>query len=185
MLKQAKAEGVSLVGPRGLLAGVTKTVLQAALDTEMADHLGHEKGDRPPFPAANHRNGTSPKTVLTEVGPIPLESRPAGPDWIYRVLLVDAIFVKIRVGAMANRPVYEALGINCHRQRDVLGMWAGTGGEDAKAWMGILAELRNRGVEDSLHCGLRRREGAARRRSARSGRRRPSSCASCIWSGRA
>ena len=73
LLEQAKTEGVSLVGPGGLLAGVTKTVLQAALDAEMADHLGYERGDRPPFPAGNHRNGTSPKTVLTEVGPIPLE----------------------------------------------------------------------------------------------------------------
>ena len=73
LLERAKAEGVSLVGPGGLLAGVTKTVLQAALDAEMADHLGYEKGERPPFPAGNHRNGTSPKTVLTEVGAIPLE----------------------------------------------------------------------------------------------------------------
>jgi hypothetical protein len=64
---------VFLVGPGGLLAGVTKTVLQAALDAEMADHLGYDKGERPPFPAGNHRNGTSPKTVLTEVGAIPLE----------------------------------------------------------------------------------------------------------------
>ncbi len=73
LLDQAKMEGVSLVGPDGLLAGVTKAVLQAALDAEMADHLGYEKGERPPFPCGNHRNGTSPKTVLTEVGPIPLE----------------------------------------------------------------------------------------------------------------
>jgi putative transposase len=73
LLEQAKAEGVSLVGPGGLLAGVTKTVLQAALDAEMADHLGYEKGERPPLPVGNHRNGTSPKTVLTEVGPVPLE----------------------------------------------------------------------------------------------------------------
>jgi putative transposase len=64
---------VSLVGPGGLLAGVTKTVLQSALDAEMADHLGHAGGERPPFPSGNHRNGTWPKTVLTEVGPIPLE----------------------------------------------------------------------------------------------------------------
>src|SRR5215469_8144498 len=73
LLDRAKAEGVSLVGPGGLLAGVTKTVLQAALDAEMADHLGYDKGERPPFPAGNHRNGSSPKTVLTEVGPIPLQ----------------------------------------------------------------------------------------------------------------
>jgi hypothetical protein len=38
-LERAKIEGVFLVGPGGLLAGATKTV-QAALDAEMADHLG-------------------------------------------------------------------------------------------------------------------------------------------------
>ena len=64
------------------------------------------------------------------------------------MLLIDAIFVKIRDGSVANRPVYVALGVNCHGERDVLGLWAGTGGEGAKAWMAILAELRNRGVED-------------------------------------
>jgi transposase-like protein len=73
LLERAKAEGVSLVGQVGLLSGVTKTVLQAALDAEMADLLGYDRGERPPFPVGNHRNGSSPKTVLTEVGPIPLE----------------------------------------------------------------------------------------------------------------
>jgi putative transposase len=73
LLKRAKAEGVSLVGADGLLAGVTKTVLQAALDAEMADHLGYEKGQRPPFAMGNHRNGASPKMVLTEAGAIGLE----------------------------------------------------------------------------------------------------------------
>ena len=75
------------------------------------------------------------------------QSRPL--DRIYPVLLVDAIFVKIRDGRVANRPVYVALGINCAGERDVLGLWAGTGGEGAKAWMAMLAELRNRGVEDA------------------------------------
>lgn len=34
------------------------------------------------------------------------------------------------------------------RLTDVLGMWVGTGGEGAKHWMTVLAELRNRGVQD-------------------------------------
>lgn len=73
LLDRAKAEGVSLTGPGGLLAEVTKAVLQAALDAEMADHLGYDKGERPPFPTGNYRNGSSPKTVLTEIGPVGLE----------------------------------------------------------------------------------------------------------------
>jgi hypothetical protein len=56
-------------------AGVTKTVLQAALDAEMADHPVYEKGERPPFPTGNHRNGSSAKTVLTEVA---APGQPAG-----------------------------------------------------------------------------------------------------------
>src|SRR5690348_2546142 len=65
LLEQARASGVSLAGPGGLLAGVTRRVLQAALDAEMTDHLGYEKGDRAGRGSGNHRNGTSAKTVLT------------------------------------------------------------------------------------------------------------------------
>jgi putative transposase len=73
LVERARVQGVSLVGPDGLLAGITKTVLQAALDAEMSEHLGWEKGERPVVSSGNHRNGTSPKTVLTEVGPVPIE----------------------------------------------------------------------------------------------------------------
>jgi putative transposase len=44
LIERAKEQGVFLVGSDGLLAGITKTVLQAALDAEMIDHLGCEKG---------------------------------------------------------------------------------------------------------------------------------------------
>ena len=42
LLERAKAGGVSLVGSGGLLAGVTRQVLQAALEAEMSEHLGYE-----------------------------------------------------------------------------------------------------------------------------------------------
>jgi hypothetical protein len=51
---------------------------------------------------------------------------------------------------VANRPVYIAVGVNLAGERDVLGMWVGTGGEGAKHWMSCLAELRNRGVADVM-----------------------------------
>lgn len=73
LVQRACQEGVSLVGPDGLLAGVTRTVLQTALDAEMTEHLGYAKGDAIEHTTSNHRNGTSPKTVHTEVGPVPLE----------------------------------------------------------------------------------------------------------------
>jgi len=70
-------------------------------------------------------------------------------DRVYPVVLIDAIVVKIRDGAVANRPVYVAMGINLDGERDVLGMWVGpSGGEGAKYWLTLLTELRNRGVAD-------------------------------------
>ncbi|CAM01824.1 transposase, mutator type [Saccharopolyspora erythraea NRRL 2338] len=73
LIERAREQGVSLVGPDGLLAGVTRTVLQMALDTEMTEHLGYAKGDPTGRGGGNHRNGTSPKTVQTEVGPVSIE----------------------------------------------------------------------------------------------------------------
>ena len=73
MLERARAEGVSLVGPGGLLQQVTRTVLQTALEAEMAEHLGYERGETPPPGSGNHRNGSSPKTVRTEVGDVRLD----------------------------------------------------------------------------------------------------------------
>jgi transposase-like protein len=70
-------------------------------------------------------------------------------DRVYPVLLIDVIYVKIRDGQVANRPVYVAIGVNLDGERDVLGLWVGPGGgEGAKYWISVLTELRNRGVGD-------------------------------------
>jgi putative transposase len=61
---------------------------------------------------------------------------------------VDAITVKVRDGQVTNRPVYVAIGVTVDGERDILGLWAGDGGEGAKFWLQIFTELRNRGVED-------------------------------------
>src|SRR6185312_5128291 len=54
-------------------------------------------------------------------------------DSVYPVLLIDAIVLKVRDGAVANRPVYVAMAITVDGERDVLGLWAGpAGGEGAK-----------------------------------------------------
>ena len=45
LVDRARSEGVSLVGPGGLLTGFTKSVLETALEVEMADHLGYDKHD--------------------------------------------------------------------------------------------------------------------------------------------
>jgi transposase-like protein len=67
----------------------------------------------------------------------PLES-------VYPVVFIDAIFVKIRDGQVTNRPIYVAVGVTCAGERDILGLWAGDGGEGAKFWLSVLTEIKNR-----------------------------------------
>src|SRR5215475_16220701 len=70
LVEKARAEGVDLVGPGGLLSGLTKSVLETALEAEMSEHLGYDKHDPAGRNGANSRNGARAKTVLTEIGPV-------------------------------------------------------------------------------------------------------------------
>lgn len=219
LLAQAKEQGVSLVGPGGLLNQLTKSVLETALNAELTEHLGHDHGGTPT--AANMRNGTRVKTVLTEIGPVEIEvprdrdgsfepvivpkrkrrlegidqivlslssrgvttgeiaahfdevygakvskdtisritekvagelaewsARPL--DALYPVIFVDAIVVKVRDGQVRNTPFYVVMGVTTAGEREILGIWAGDGGEGARFWLQVFTELKNRGVEDVL-----------------------------------
>lgn len=75
------------------------------------------------------------------------QNRPLDP--IYPVIFIDCIHVKIRDGQVVNRPIYVALATTADGGKDVLGLWAGDGGEGAKYWLRVLTELRNRGVTDA------------------------------------
>ncbi|TDC28498.1 IS256 family transposase [Micromonospora sp. KC213] len=220
LVRAAKEQGLSLTGPDGLLKQLTKTVLETALNEEMTEHLGYEKHDQAGVGSGNIRNGTRPKTVLTDsTGPVQIDvprdragtfepqivrkrqRRLSGvdevvlslyakglttgeisahfaeiygasvsketisritdkvieemTDWshrpldeIYAAVFIDAIVVKVRDGQVANRPFYAAIGVTLDGEKDILGLWAGTGGEGAKFWMSVLTDLRNRGVKD-------------------------------------
>jgi putative transposase len=219
LVAQARSEGVELIGPGGLLTGLTKSVLETALEAELTEHLGYEQYDAAGRDGGNSRNGTRIKTVFTEIGPVQVEvprdrdgtfepaivkkrqRRLSGvdqiilslsarglttgeisahfadvygatvsrdtisritdkvleemADWrgrpldrVYPVVFIDAIVVKVRDGQVTNRPVYVAIGVSCNGERDILGLWAGDGGEGAKFWLGVLTEIKNRGVED-------------------------------------
>ena len=65
--------GVELLGPDGVLAELTKRVLERALAEEMTDHLGYEHGDPIGHGTGNNRNGFTPKQVLTEIGAVDLD----------------------------------------------------------------------------------------------------------------
>jgi putative transposase len=74
------------------------------------------------------------------------QNRPLDP--VYPVIFIDAIQVKIRDGQVANRPIYVALAVTVDGERDILGLWAGDGGEGAKYWLYVLTEIKNRGTQD-------------------------------------
>ncbi|WP_216916777.1 IS256 family transposase [Nocardia noduli] len=221
LVRMAKEQGLSLTGPNGLLKQFTKTVLETALNEEMTEHLGFDKGGAPADrDSTNVRNGTRSKTVLTEAtGQVQIEvprdrdgsfepqivkkrqRRLSGVDevvlslyakglttgeisahfaeiygasvsketvsritdkvvaemqeWsarpldeIYVAVFIDAIVVKVRDGQVANRPIYAAIGVTVDGEKDILGLWAGTGGEGAKFWLAVLTDIRNRGVKD-------------------------------------
>jgi putative transposase len=219
LLAQAEEQNIELVGPGGLLNQLTKSVLETALDAEMAEHLGYEKHDPAGHNSGNSRNGTRAKTVLTEIGPVEIEvprdtestfepqivrkrqRRLTGVDeivlsltarglttgeiaahfqevygakiskdtvsritekvtgemteWlnrpletVYPVIFIDAMVVKVRDGQVANKPVYVVIGVTVDGERDILGLWAGDGGEGAKFWLSVFTEIKNRGVQD-------------------------------------
>ena len=58
MVRAAKAQGISLTGPDGLLKQLTKTVVEVSLEEEMTDHLGYPKHDTAGRESGNSRNGT-------------------------------------------------------------------------------------------------------------------------------
>ena len=69
-------------------------------------------------------------------------------DRVYPVVFIDAIVVKVRDGQVTNRPFYAAIGVTVDGKRDILGIWAGNGGEGAKYWLQVLTEIKNRGTDD-------------------------------------
>jgi putative transposase len=219
LVEQARADGVELIGPGGLLTGLTSKVINTALDVEMAEHLGYDKHDPAGRNGENSRNGKRTKSVLTELGPVPVDvprdrdgsfeprivrkrqrrldrideivlsltarglttgevsahfadiygatvskdtisritdlvleemaewcARPL--DRVYPVIFIDALVVKIRDGQVTNRPIYVVVGVTVNGERDILGLWAGDGGEGAKFWLAVLTDLKNRGVQD-------------------------------------
>lgn len=196
-------------------------VLQEMLEAEMDITLGYAKNDVQNKKTNNSRNGYTPKTVKTQMGPLELDIPrdrdgefepkivpkykrdisgieekvislyargmstrdihdqikdlygielsaemvskiterilPEIKEWqnrplesIYPFVFMDAIHYKVRDdNRIVNRAAYVVLGINIEGNKDILGIWIGEN-ESSKFWLGILNELKNRGVADVL-----------------------------------
>jgi len=80
-------------------------------------------------------------TLATQWQNRPLES-------VYPIVFFDAIFYKVRYeGKVVSKAAYTCLGVDINGHKDLLGLWIGES-EGANFWLGIITELRNRGVED-------------------------------------
>jgi len=76
------------------------------------------------------------------------QSRPL--EAVYPIVYLDAIHVKMRTsGHVQTQAVYLALALTMEGDKELLGMWVGEA-EGAKFWLGVLSELKNRGVADML-----------------------------------
>lgn len=76
------------------------------------------------------------------------QQRPLEP--IYPFVFMDAIHYKIRDdGHIVNRAAYVVLGVTTDGTKDILGIWIGEN-ETSKFWLGVMNDLKNRGVEDIL-----------------------------------
>ena len=73
LMAQVDREGLELLGPDGVLTELTSRIMNRALEVELTDHLGYEQGDPAGYGRGNNRNGSSPKTVLTDAGAVPVK----------------------------------------------------------------------------------------------------------------
>ena len=110
--------GEPLTGQDGLLGGMLKAALERGLETELTEHVGYERGaaDASLFP--NSRNGTSPKTVATEIGDIEL-AMPRDRNGTFTPMLVakgqrrldglDGMIISLYAGGMTIRDIQHHL----------------------------------------------------------------------------
>jgi Transposase, Mutator family len=63
-----------IVGPGGVLADLTRRLVERAMSAELTEHLGYEPHQEPPGGTGNARNGTTPKTLVTEHGPVRIDA---------------------------------------------------------------------------------------------------------------
>src|SRR5438309_11513480 len=73
LLGGAKTEE-EIFGQGGLFNQLTKRLVERAMEVELTGHLGYEPHQEPPGGAGNTRNGSTPKTLATEHGPVPIET---------------------------------------------------------------------------------------------------------------
>ena len=146
LIGAAQDGSLSLTGPGGFIPELIKRVLEAGLAVELSDHLGYELGDPGGRGSGNSRNGHTPKTVLTETGPVELEV-PRDRNGTFAPALVpkgarrlagglDEMVVSLYAGGMTVRDIEHHLArtLGVEISRDTISKITDAVLEEVKAW---------------------------------------------------
>lgn len=146
LLAEVGPEGLRLTGDGGFLPQLIKAVLERGLQVELTDHLGYDKGDPAGRVIPNSRNGTTGKTLSTEVGPIPLDV-PRDRAGSFAPALVpkgvtrlggglDDMIVSLYAGGMTVRDIEHHLArtLGTEISRDTISKITDGVLEEVKAW---------------------------------------------------
>jgi putative transposase len=136
---------VQLTGDGGFLPALIKAVLERGLAAELTDHLGYDKGDPAGRGSPNSRNGTTPKTVASEVGDVPLDTPRdrAGtfeprlvPKGARRVGGLDEQIISLYAGGMTVRDIQAHLArtIGTELSHDTISKITDAVLDEVKAW---------------------------------------------------
>jgi putative transposase len=144
-LGRVDREGLALTGEGGFLPELVKAVLERGLQSELSSHLGYEKGDPAGRGTPNSRNGNSSKTVMSEVGPVPLEV-PRDRDGSFEPRLVpkgtrragglDEMIISLYAGGMTVRDIQHHLArtLGTDLSPDTISKITDSVLEEVKAW---------------------------------------------------
>ncbi|MDJ0010483.1 MULTISPECIES: IS256 family transposase, partial [Gordonia] len=118
LLAQIDTGQVQITGEGGLIPGLIKLALERGLKAELTDHLGYAKGDPAGRELPNARNGSSPKTVASQAGPVE-PNIPRDRDGTFTPRLVpkgsrrlgglDDIIISLYAGGMTLRDIQHHL----------------------------------------------------------------------------
>jgi putative transposase len=147
VVRQAGAGELALTGEGGFLPEMVKAVLERGLSAELTSHLGYDKGDPAGRGTPNSRNGTSAKTLATEIGPVPLAVprdragtfEPAlVPKGTRRAGGLDEMIISLYAGGMTVRDIQHHLArtIGTELSHDTISRVTDAVAEEVKAWQG-------------------------------------------------
>jgi putative transposase len=145
LIDRAEQGGVQLTGEGGFLPELVKAVLERGLDAELTDHLGYERGDPAGRGSPNSRNGTTPKTVQSQIGAMGLDV-PRDRDSSFEPRLVpkgerrlaglDDMIISLYAGGMTIRDIQHHLArtIGTELSHETISKITDAVAEEVKAW---------------------------------------------------